>query len=142
VWVAIPIALVLGALGLGGIASVGTGGLVSLITGLGAVAFAVAILTSTAYSFWGRIEILRRGAGWVVTRRLGPMRAAAAFNVADVRSAESFSPPPYVILWPGGAGLHVRLQLADHERPIEVGAGLHLDGETLSNLRALFAPTP
>lgn len=142
VWVAVPIALVLGALGLAGIGNVGTGGLVSLITGLGAMVFAAAILTSTAYSIWGSLEITHRGAGWIVTRRLGPLKAASAFNVSSVRSAELYSPPPYVILWPGGAGLHVRLQLKDRDRPVEVGAGLRLDGEVLRGLRSLFAPTP
>ena len=43
--------------------------------------------------------------------------------------------------WPAAAGLHVRLQLADRERPLEVGAGLRLDDEMLRGLRALFAPT-
>lgn len=141
VWVAVPFAPMLGALGVAGIAGVGTSGLVSAIAGIGATAFAVAVLVSAGYSTWGVMEIERRGSEWIVTRYLGRMSFVSAFAVGRVRSAELYSPPPFVVLWPGGAGLHVRVHLSDRERPVEVGAGLRLDGTALHSLQTLFAPT-
>jgi hypothetical protein len=142
VWVAVPFALMLGALGVAGIAGVGTSGLVSAIAGIGATAFAVAVLISAAYSAWGVMELERRGPEWIVTRCLGRVRFVSAFAVGRVRSAELYSPPPFVVLWPGGAGLHVRVHMSDRERPIEVGSGLRLDGTTLHSLQTLFAQIP
>jgi hypothetical protein len=138
VWVALPFALVLGALGVAGIAGVGSRGLAPMIAATGALAFAVAVLMSAAYSAWGVMELERRGAEWVVTRQLGPVRSASAFPAGRVRSAELSSPPPFVVLWPGGAGRHVRVYVVDRERPIEIGAGLRLEAPTLQALQALF----
>jgi hypothetical protein len=142
VWVAVPFALMLGALGVAGIAGVGTSGLVSAIAGIGATAFAVAVLMSAAYSTWGVMELERRGSEWIVTRCLGRVRSVSAFAADRIRSAELYSPPPFVALWPGGAGLHVRVHMLDRERPIELGAGLRLDGPTLHSLQTLFTPIP
>lgn len=142
VWIAVPFAVVLGALGVAGIAGLGAPGLVSIIAGIAATAFAVAVLTSTAYSAWGVLELERRGGDWIVTRRLGPLRSVSTFPAARIRSAELASPPPFVVFWPGGAGRHVRVRVPDREQPLEIAAGLRLDDPTLQALRALFTPNP
>lgn len=140
VWIAAPFALVLGVLGVAGIAGLAAPGLASLIAGVAATAFASAVLTSAAYSTWGVLELERRGVDWVVTRRLGSLRSVSTFAATHVRSAELLNPPPFVVLWPGSAGLHVRVHVSDRERPVEVAAGLRLDHATLQALQALFTP--
>jgi hypothetical protein len=138
VWVAVPFGLALGALGVAGIAGLGTSGLVSIIVGAAAVAFAVSVLLSAAYAAWGVLVLERRGGEWVVTRRLGPLRSVSTFGTGPIRSADVWSPPPYVVLWPGCAGRHVRVHVSDRERSIAITAGLRLDGATLQALCAVF----
>lgn len=138
VWVAVPFALVLGALGVAGVAGLGTPGLVSIIVGAAAVAFALSVLLSAAYSAWAIVRLERRGGEWVVTRHLGSLRSVSTFSSSRVRSADVWSPPPYVVVWPGSAGRQVRVHISDRERPIEIAAGLRLDDGTLQTLSALF----
>jgi hypothetical protein len=142
VTVAVPFALVLGGMGVAGLAGVGDRGVVAFIAALAAMAFAIAVLMSVAYTSWGSMEIERRGPDWIVTRSLGRLRSASVFAAGGIRSAVIYSPPPFVIFWPGSAGLHVRVHVANRERPVEVGAGLRLDGATLQALQALFTPNP
>jgi hypothetical protein len=140
-WIAAPIALLLVALGVLGVAEVRQQGAVALVTGLASLALGAAIAWSVAYSAWGSVEIARIGETWAVTRRLGAATRVETFPAAQVRSAEVYSPPPYVVVWPGGAGRHVRVELAGRARPVDLAAGLCLDDELLSKLRALFTPT-
>lgn len=140
VWVAVPFALVLGALGVAGIAGLGTAGLVSIIVGAATVAFALSVLLSAAYSAWGIVRLERRGGEWVVTRNLGSLRSVSVFASGSIRSADVWTPPPYVVVWPGSAGRQVRVHLSDRERPIEIAAGLRLDDGTLQTLSALLTP--
>ena len=138
VWIAVPFALALGALGVAGMAGLGTPGMVSIIVGAAAVAFALSVLLSAAYSAWAIVRLERRGGEWVVTRHLGSLRSVSTFASGRIRSADVWSPPPYVVLWPGSAGRYVRVYLSHRERPIELTAGLRLDGATLQALCALF----
>jgi hypothetical protein len=142
VWIAVPFALALGALGAAGIVGLGAPGLVSIIVGIAATAFAVGVLTSAAYGIWGVQEIERRGGDWIVTRRLGSLRSVSTLPAVHIRSAEVSSPPPFVVIWPGSAGRHVRVHVSGRERPIEVAAGLQLDNATLQALQLLFTPNP
>jgi hypothetical protein len=140
VWIAVPFALALGALGVAGIAGLGTTGLVSIVVGAAAVAFALSVLLSAAYSAWG-VLMLERGSGeWVLSRHLGSWKSRSTFGSGRIRSADVWSPPPYVVVWPGSAGRHVPVHLSDRERPIEIAAGLRLDAATLQALCALFTP--
>jgi hypothetical protein len=138
----VPFALVLGALGIAGIAGVGDRGLAALIAAAVSTAVAAAVLASAAYSIWGSMDVERRGTEWIVTRSLGRLRSVSTFATSRVRSVELYSPPPFVVFWPGGAGLHLRVHLSDRERPVEVAAGLRLDREILKALRVVFTPKP
>jgi hypothetical protein len=140
VWIAVPFAIVLGALGVAGIAGLGAPGLVSIIVGAAAVVFAISVLLSAGYAIWGTLVLERRDREWVVTRQLGSLKSVSTFTHSRIRSADVWSPPPYVVVWPGGAGRHVRVHVSDRERPIEVAAGLQLDGATLQALSELFTP--
>jgi hypothetical protein len=140
-WIAVPFAVALAALGVLGIAEVRSQGAVALITSLGSLGLAAAISVSAAYTAWGSMEIVRSGEEWIVTWRLGRATRVTTFRASLVRTAEIYSPPPYVALWPGGAGRQVRVEVAGRGRPIELGAGLCLDEASLSSLRAQFSPT-
>src|SRR5262249_49163387 len=115
VWVAVPFALVLGTLGVAGIAGLGAPGLVSVIVGVVAVAFAISVLLSAAYAAWGVLVLERRGGEWVATRHLGSLKSVSTFATGRIRSADVWSPPPYVVVWPGSAGRHVRVHLSHRE---------------------------
>jgi hypothetical protein len=69
VWIAVPLALALGALGVAGVRGLGAPALVSIVVGRAAIAFAVAVLKSAAYSTCGVLELERHGGEWIVTRR-------------------------------------------------------------------------
>jgi hypothetical protein len=141
-WIAVPFALVLAVLGVIGIAEVRSQGVVAFVTGLVALGLAAATLLSVAYSAWGSMEITRSGDTWTVIRRVGKITGVETFRASLIRTAEVYSPPPYVVTWPGSAGRHVRVDVEGRSRPIELGAGLCLDEASLSNLRALFSPPP
>jgi hypothetical protein len=142
VWIAVPFALVLGTLGVGGIAGLGAPGLVAIIAGVAAVAFAVAVLISAAYSTWGTLDLERRGGEWIVTRRLASLSTISTFASARIRSVELWSPPPFVVVWPGSAGQQVRVYTSAREQPISIAAGLRLDDAALRALQTLFTPSP
>lgn len=142
VWIAVPFALVLGALGVAGIAGLGAPGLVSIIVAMAAIAFAIAVLLSVAYSTWGTLDLERRGGEWIVTRRLGSLRSVSTFASGRIRSAEVWNPPPFVVVWPGSAGRQVRVYMSGRGQPISIAAGLRLDNAALRALQTLFTPSP
>ncbi len=135
---AAPFGLCLIGLGVGGIVAEGANGWSYVATGVFAFAFGAAVLHSCAFSVWGSVTITRQGDRIVACRSLGSIRRSRELSLRQVRHVERFGPGPAALVFPGGAGAHVRVVVERRDRPFAIGEGLSLDDEELKEIETIL----
>ena len=102
------------------------------------IAFGAAVLMSCAFNIWGRVTIERTDDRFSITRTLWRWSRTNEFFISQVRSVERYTSPPYVIVWPGCAGKHLRVFIEHRERPLSIADGLNLDDQQLHAIEELL----
>lgn len=138
VWIAVPLGLALVTGGIAGLVTAGHGGVVA--ASIAAVLLGGSWLVSSAYSAWGSVEVEQVPLGVRITHRLASWSRTIELPRNSVRSVAVYSPPPYIVVWPGSAGRQLEVYLQRRDRPIHVAAGLSLGDEILEALRILLTP--
>jgi hypothetical protein len=109
------------------------------IVALFAFGFGAAILVSAAFAVCGRLRVQTHDDGWcTVTWTLGSWARSKRFPLADVRSVQRYSPPPFAVMWPSIAGTQLRVDVKHESRPIDIGGGFMLDDASLAAIESVL----
>jgi hypothetical protein len=114
----------------------------NIAVALFALGLGSAVLASAAYAAVGTLYVVVSDDDWcTVTWKLGPFRRNARFPRHDVRSIESYTSPPFAVIWPSMAGRQLRVHIDRRRQPLDLAGGFQLDDNTLRSLEQLLGGT-
>ena len=136
-YVGLSFGVILFAVGLAGLVFAEHGA-VEIIGAVFALLFGGWILASGAYALWGRLVIKLDDDDWCeVTWSLGRFSRRKRFPRPDVRNVELLSSDPKT-MFPSSTGARVMIEIDRERRPLRLGGGFDLDGDSLQAIASLF----